>query len=70
MSGNETDGVVARLRITYAKSSIGYKSDQARTVRSLGLRKLGQTVEQPDTPAVRGMIRKVSHLVSVSEIED
>ncbi len=59
-----------RLRITYTKSSIGYRSDQGQTIRSLGLRKLGQTVEQADTRAVRGMIRKVAHLVSVSEIKD
>ncbi len=58
------------LRITYVKSWIGYKADQGHTVRSLGLRRLGQTVEQPDTRDVRGMIHKVSHLVAVSEIED
>ena len=61
---------MARLRITYVKSWLGYRSDQGQTVRSLGLRKLGQSVEQPDTPDVRGMIRKVAHLVSVAEFED
>ena len=61
---------MARLRITYVKSWLGYRSDQGQTVRSLGLRKLGQSVEQPDTPDVRGMIRKVAHLVSVAELED
>ncbi len=61
---------MGRLRITYVKSWLGYRSDQGQTVRSLGLRKLGQSVEQPDTPDVRGMIRKVAHLVSVAEFED
>ncbi len=61
---------MASLRVTYVKSTIGYAPDQRQTVRSLGLRKIGQTVEKPDTPDVRGMIRKVSHLVSVSEVND
>ncbi len=54
-----------KLRITYAVSSIGVKEDQKATVRRLGLRRLGQTVELPDSPAVRGMIHKVRHLVTV-----
>lgn len=58
-----------RLRITYVKSTIGYRSDQGQTIRSLGLRRLGQSVEKPDTPDVRGMIRKVAHLVAVSEVD-
>ncbi len=58
------------LRITYVKSTVGYKADQEQTVRSLGLRKIGQSVEKPDTRDVRGMIRKVAHLVSVAELED
>lgn len=57
------------LRITYSTSSIGVKVDQKDTVRRLGLRKLGQMVEQPDTPAIRGMIHKVRHLVTVEEFE-
>ena len=61
---------MGRVRISYTKSSIGYKADQAHTLRSLGLRKLGQSVEKPDTPDVRGMIHKISHLVQVSEIKD
>jgi large subunit ribosomal protein L30 len=55
------------LRITLTKSPIGYSIRQKRTVRALGLRRLRQTVEQEDTPVVRGMIAKVSHLVSVEE---
>jgi len=58
---------MAKLRITYKKSAIGYSKDQKATVRSLGLRKLNSTVLQEDTPAIRGMIFKVRHLVSVEE---
>ncbi len=57
------------LRITYSTSSIGVEQDQKVTVRRLGLRKLGQTVEQPDTPVMRGMIHKVRHLLTVEEVE-
>jgi large subunit ribosomal protein L30 len=57
------------LRITYTTSSIGVKTDQKETVQRLGLRRLGQTVEQPDNPAVRGMIHKVRHLLTVEEFE-
>lgn len=59
-----------KLRITYAVSSIGLKKDQKETVLRLGLKRLGQTVEQPDTPAVRGMVHKVRHLVSVEEVKE
>ena len=55
------------LRVTYSKSAIGYNKEQKRTIAALGLRKLWQTVERPDTPAVRGMIARVSHLVTVEE---
>ncbi len=57
------------LRITYSTSAIGVEKDQKQTVRRLGLRRLGQTVEQPDTAAIRGMIHKVRHLVTVEEVE-
>lgn len=57
------------LRIKYSTSSIGVESDQKDTVRRLGLRKLGQVVEQPDSPALRGMIHKVRHLLTVEEFE-
>ncbi len=57
-----------RLRVTYSTSSIGVEYDQKDTVRRLGLRKLGHTVELPDTPAVRGMLHKVRHLVTVEEV--
>jgi len=55
------------LRITLVKSPIGYSERQKRTVRALGLRRLRQTVEHNDTPAVRGMITKIQHLVQVEE---
>jgi large subunit ribosomal protein L30 len=60
---------MAKLRITYVKSSIGYAEDQKVTVRTLGLRKLHHTVEQDDNPAIRGMVHKVRHLVKVERIE-
>ncbi len=56
------------LRITLTKSPIGSPADQKRTVRALGLRRMHQTVEQKDTPVIRGMIAKVSHLVRVEEV--
>ncbi|MDM8519634.1 50S ribosomal protein L30 [Anaerolineales bacterium HSG6] len=54
------------LRITLVKSAIGYSKRQKGTVRALGLRRLGQTVEHKNTPVIRGMITKVSHLVVVN----
>lgn len=57
-----------RLRVTYSTSSIGVEYDQKDTVRRLGLRKLGHTVELPDNQAVRGMLHKVRHLVTVEEV--
>ncbi len=59
---------MAKLRISWRKSAIGYGRDQKRTIQALGLRRLGQTVEHSDTPAIRGMIVKVRHLVQVAEI--
>lgn len=61
---------MSKLRITYSKSSIGYKEDQKRTIKALGFRKLNQIVELEDTPAVRGMIHKVNHLVTVEEVNE
>ena len=55
------------LRITLVKSPIGYQQRQKDTVRALGLRKMNQTVEHVDSPVVRGMIAKVSHLVHGEE---
>lgn len=60
---------MAKLRITYSKSSIGYKKDQKGTIRALGFTKLNQTIEHDDNPAIRGMVQKVSHLVTVEEVK-
>jgi large subunit ribosomal protein L30 len=56
-----------KLAVTLVKSPIGYSERQKKTVRALGLRRLGQTIEHDDTAVIRGMINKVSHLVSVKE---
>ena len=55
------------LRIQWVRSFIGCPRDMRETVRGLGLRKLRQVVEREDTPAVRGMVEKVRHLVAVIE---
>jgi len=57
-----------KLAITLTRSLIGRKPEQRKTVEALGLRKLHQTVEQQDNAAIRGMINKVAHLVSVKEL--
>jgi large subunit ribosomal protein L30 len=56
-----------KLEITLTRSVIGRPEDQRITVRTLGLKKLHQTVVQDDNPAIRGMINKVAHLVAVKE---
>jgi len=58
----------SELRITWVKSSIGYSESQKATIRALGLRRLGQSVERPDNPSIRGMVHKVRHLVEVEEV--
>jgi large subunit ribosomal protein L30 len=58
---------MATIKIKQIKSKIGYPVDQKRTLEAIGLRKIGQIVEKEDTPALRGMIRKVHHLVNVVE---
>ena len=58
---------MAKLKITLVKSTIGRKQDQIATVKALGLRKIRSVVEHNDTPQIRGMIKKVSHLVKVEE---
>ena len=57
-----------QLEITLTRSVIGRPEDQKLTVKTLGLKKIRQTVVREDTPAVRGMVNKVSHLVTVKEI--
>ena len=56
-----------KLKITLVRSPIGFDRKQATTVQGLGLRRIGHSVELLDTPATRGMILKVRHLVTVQE---
>jgi large subunit ribosomal protein L30 len=65
-TGTPTSG--GRLKITLVRSVIGRPHDQGRTVRSLGLSKLHQSVIRPDEPSIRGMVNKISHLVEVEEV--
>jgi len=55
------------IKVKLVRSPIGYTKDQKETARALGLRRLHQTVEHKDNPALRGMIRKIIHLVQVEE---
>jgi large subunit ribosomal protein L30 len=57
------------LRITQTRSVIGRTQDQRATVRSLGLKRIRHTVEQPDRPEIRGMLRKIPHLVSFEVVD-
>ena len=57
------------IRVRQVKSGIGYSKDQKATLVGLGLRRMHQTVELEDTPAVRGMVRKINHLVVVESAE-
>ena len=65
MANQRTDSKGGTLKITLLKSPIGFNRNQATVVRSLGLRRIRHTVELKDTPAMRGMIHKVRHLVEV-----
>ena len=60
---------MANLKITQTKSAIGGKQNQRDTLRSLGLRRIGQTVIKEDRPEFRGMVKTVAHLVAVEEVE-
>ncbi len=66
MSDQSQPGKV--IRITLVRSPIGYPERQKRTVKALGLRRMNQTIEHVDSPVLRGMIAKVSHLVAVEEV--
>jgi large subunit ribosomal protein L30 len=61
---DKTSGA-SRLKITLVRSTIGFNRNQAKVVESMGLRRIGHSVELADTPATRGMIHKVRHLVTV-----
>lgn len=56
------------LRLTQVKSSVGRPADQGKTLKALGLGKIGRSVDQVDNESVRGMIFKVKHLITVEEI--
>jgi large subunit ribosomal protein L30 len=58
-----------KLRITLVKSPIGYTQRQKATVRALGLGRMNSSVVQNDTPPIRGMIAKISHLIKVEEVK-
>ncbi|HEY6360615.1 MAG TPA: 50S ribosomal protein L30 [Vicinamibacterales bacterium] len=60
--------MMTTLRITQMRSTIGLKPKQRGTLRALGLRRINDTVEQPDRPEIRGMLGKVPHLVEVEEV--
>jgi large subunit ribosomal protein L30 len=60
---------MTQLKVTQVKSKIGGNSAQRGTLRSLGLRKIGQSVVKPDRPEFRGMIQTVRHLVRVEEVD-
>jgi large subunit ribosomal protein L30 len=60
---------MAELKVTQIKSEIGGTQPQRNSLRSLGLKRIGQTVVKPDRPEFRGMIQAVRHLVSVEEVD-
>lgn len=60
--------MAGKLQVTYVKSAIGYPERQKATIRSLGLRKLNQTVVVDDTPDIRGLVNRVSHLIRVQPL--
>ena len=61
---------MAKIDVTLVKSTIGRPGKHERVVRSLGLRKLNQTVRHDDNPCIRGMVDKVSHLLRVETVEE
>ena len=65
MANQRTDTKGDTVKVTLVKSPIGFKRNQLAVVRGLGLRRIRHTVELKDTPATRGMIHKVQHLVRV-----
>lgn len=61
---------MAQLKITWTKSYIGKPQNQRKVVQALGLRRLHHTVTVGDTPTIRGMVNKVSHLLTVEEVAE
>jgi large subunit ribosomal protein L30 len=60
---------MARLKITQTRSGIGNKQNQRQTLRSLGLKRVHDVVVKEDRPEIRGMVKTVTHLVSVEEVD-
>ncbi|MCC6498374.1 MAG: 50S ribosomal protein L30 [Propionibacteriaceae bacterium] len=60
---------MARLKVTQVKSGIGGKQSQRDTLRSLGLKRIGDVVVKEDRPEIRGMVLAIPHLVAVEEVE-
>jgi large subunit ribosomal protein L30 len=60
---------MARLKVTQIKSAIGGKQNQRETLRTLGLKRIGDTAVKEDRPEIRGMVNTVSHLVTVEEVD-
>jgi len=67
MANHRTDSKGGTLKITLLRSPIGFKHNQGTVLKSLGLRRIRHSVQLKDTPATRGMIHKVRHLVEVAE---
>ena len=67
MANHRTDSKGGTVKVTLTRSPTGFNGTQATVVRGLGLRRIRHTVELKDTPATRGMIHKVRHLVEVTE---
>jgi len=63
----KTESAGPKIKIQYYRSSIGYSTKQKTIVLSLGLKKLNQVVEKPDSPATRGVVAKVPHLIRIIE---
>ena len=60
---------MARLQVRQTRSTIGRKENQRQTLRSLGLRRIGDVVVKEDRPEIRGMLASVTHLVAVEEVD-
>jgi large subunit ribosomal protein L30 len=60
---------MAGIRVTQVRSAVSRPKDQGRTLRALGLHRIRDSVEHEDRPEIRGMVRKVAHLVVVEELE-
>ena len=61
--------MMARLKVTQVKSAIGGKQNQRDTLRTLGLKRIGDTAVKEDRPEIRGMVATAAHLVAVEEVE-